>query len=271
LDNPQGLYVSGNYVYVGATDLDRLTIIDISNPANPTLAGSYQDSTYLDGPSDVFVVGKYAYVTATLSDRLTIIDISNPANPTFAGSYYDPSNLGVQNIVYVSGRYAYVGVIGPINLITIINISDPYHPSFVTSIIGGDPSDIQISGKYAYFTMSPRTFSIMDISGIDAPVASIGSILSSDTQVFDNMQVSHNLYVRTGINVGGGGIKADGPIIGKNIETFNIIASSTGQSSLFACDVNHQGNIHYNNVDSSLCYCDGSSWLKFDGSGACSN
>jgi len=54
-----GVYVSGKYAYVADGGVG-LKIINISNPASPTLAGGYY---YVSGnAAGVFVSGKYAYV-----------------------------------------------------------------------------------------------------------------------------------------------------------------------------------------------------------------
>ena len=77
-----GVGVSGSYAYV-ADDIAGLRIIDISNPASPTLVGTYNTSGNAAG---VTVSGSYAYV-ADYAAGLHIIDIGNPANPTLVGTY----------------------------------------------------------------------------------------------------------------------------------------------------------------------------------------
>ncbi|MDD1458362.1 DUF4347 domain-containing protein, partial [Dolichospermum sp. ST_sed7] len=87
--------VVGNYAYAVG---DRLEIIDISNPAQPVVKGSYKV-----GGQSVQVVGNYAYVAG--GSGLQIIDISNPTTPTLKGNYdTSGSAWGVQ----VVGSYAYV-------------------------------------------------------------------------------------------------------------------------------------------------------------------
>jgi hypothetical protein len=45
----------------------------------------------------------------------------------------------------------------------------------------------------------------VDISGIDAPAATIGDISASTIEVTENVDVGNNLYVRNAVNVGPGG------------------------------------------------------------------
>ncbi|MCK9566182.1 MAG: hypothetical protein M0Q43_09055, partial [Methanothrix sp.] len=75
-----GVAVSGGYAYVANTGLG-LQIIDVSNPSNPTLAGSCDTPGSAIG---VAVSGSYAYV-ADYDKGLQIIDVSDPSNPTPAG------------------------------------------------------------------------------------------------------------------------------------------------------------------------------------------
>lgn len=87
--------VAGNYAYVAA---EELLVIDISDPANPHLAG-YYDTT--GAPTGVAVSGHYAYWAA--SPGLQVIDISNPADPQPVGD----AKI-VNGSVAVSGSYAYL-------------------------------------------------------------------------------------------------------------------------------------------------------------------
>jgi hypothetical protein len=79
--------VVGNYAYVVSSYDDSLTIIDVTNPAFPTLKGSIVGTVnYLGDPYSVFVLDDYAYVAAFDDNSLTIIDVTNPALPTFMGN-----------------------------------------------------------------------------------------------------------------------------------------------------------------------------------------
>src|SRR4030042_1122324 len=92
-----GVYVSGKYAYVASgayswdvytDDSDALSIIDISDPANPIQVGYIQDdaeggtATALAGAFEVFVSGKYAYVVSYEDDSLSIIQLPSAELPT---------------------------------------------------------------------------------------------------------------------------------------------------------------------------------------------
>ena len=106
LNTARSVYVSGKYAYVAASEADSLTIVDVSDPSSPAIAGSVSDGgVLLDGARSVYVSGKYAYVAASSADRLTIVDVSDPSAPTIAGSVSSGQLNGAKS-VYVSGKYA---------------------------------------------------------------------------------------------------------------------------------------------------------------------
>ncbi len=213
----QDIYVSGRYAYVAvgssATN-NRLTIVDVSTPSSPFLAGTINDNTNLRGALSVYVSGRYAYLTSYTNNRLTIVDVSNPASLSVTGSLSDATNLSNPIGIYVSGKYAYVVANGAARL-TVVDISTPATPTVATSIQNSttllNPQGVFVSGKYAYVA-SPNYLTVVDISGIDAPSATIGNLAASDITVWDNLDVGNNLYVRGGLGVGGNGILSQGPI-----------------------------------------------------------
>jgi Ca2+-binding RTX toxin-like protein len=96
--------VVGNYAYV-ADAHSGLLIIDISNPAAPTLKGNYYTS---GNAQDVQVVGNYAYVAGGV-DGLQILDVSDFTNPststiTLAVSPTSVTEDGTTNLVYTFTR-----------------------------------------------------------------------------------------------------------------------------------------------------------------------
>jgi len=114
----KSLTVSGDYVYVADNSGHGFQIIDVSDPINPSLAGSI-DSISCNGAD---VSGNYAYLAATNS-TVRVIDISDQTNPVQIGSI---SIDGIPLSISVVGDYAYV--ISGTNGLRIIDISDPADP-----------------------------------------------------------------------------------------------------------------------------------------------
>ncbi|MFB0515074.1 MAG: hypothetical protein ACETWG_00535 [Candidatus Neomarinimicrobiota bacterium] len=157
-DRPEDVFIAGDYAYVASRD-SSLQIIDISNPASPTLAGSYP---LPDMGFEVFIAGNYAYL-ASYAAGLRIIDITDPASPTLAGYYDTP---GYSNGVFVAGNYAYIADYGRLE---IIDISNPAAPALAGSSRSGRGFDVFVSGSYAYVADGQSGLRIIDISNPASP------------------------------------------------------------------------------------------------------
>jgi len=170
LGGTHSVYVSGKYAYVAASNSNRLTIVDVSDPSAPTIAGSVQNGL-LFGARSVYVSGKYAYVAAFDADRLTIVDVSDPSAPTITGSVQDGRLNGAFS-VYVSGKYAYVAAVN-VSRLTIVDVSDPSAPTIAGSVQNGlliRARSVYVSGKYAYVAApNAARLTIVDVSDPSAP------------------------------------------------------------------------------------------------------
>lgn len=160
------------YAFVGYAT--GLAIINISNPASPTLTGNYTTSAAVNG---VFVSGNYAYLATAISTaQLTIVNVSNPAAPTLTSSLriQDTNNVAA-TAVYVSGTTAVVvkkkvgkaflfNTYGEINT---VNVSNPASPSLSDSLnVGSDCNNVWVNGSYAYVadSVSNQQLTIVNIS-----------------------------------------------------------------------------------------------------------
>lgn len=112
------LFVAGNRAYVG--EGTRLTILDISNPARPTLLGK---SKPLPGiVRGVTVNGNTAYV-ADGEAGLHMLDVANPAAPSELGVYTTPDDAWD---VYVADGLAYIA--GGDSGLLVVNVTNPAQP-----------------------------------------------------------------------------------------------------------------------------------------------
>jgi len=133
--------VQRDYAYIG--EGGALTILDVSNPAAPSVMG--KTVPFPEVVQDVYVSGDYAYVAAG-EGGLRVVDVSTPTNPTEVGCYDTP---GYANSVAVSGSYAYVAdwYAG----LRVVDVSDPAHPTEVGSYdTPGSARGVVVSGGYAY-------------------------------------------------------------------------------------------------------------------------
>jgi hypothetical protein len=130
-----------------------LTIVNISNPSAPTIAGSVSNATDLNIADDVAVQGNFAYVAAEgTPGHLTVVDVSNPASPRIVSSLADPALNGAYR-VRLRGSVAAVSGSSS-DTVSAVDISDPLHPRLVGSV--ADPAhlhrttglDFDSSGRY---------------------------------------------------------------------------------------------------------------------------
>ena len=166
---PTYMTISGNYAYVLFQASNMMKIYDISNPANPSQAGSLSTA---NRPTCVFVSGIYAYILTGNDNTMTIYNVSNLASPSQVGSVNTDS---YPTSVRISGIYAYVTNAGS-NTITVYNVSNPASPFNVSSAgTGSSPNNVYISGNYAYVTNSlSNSMFIYDISN-PVSVTHVGS------------------------------------------------------------------------------------------------
>ncbi len=103
LNNPNNVFVTGNYAYIASAGSNALEIVDVSNPANPVHRGSIvhgSGGALLNNPYSIFVAGNYAYITSAGSNALEIVDVSNPASPVHRGSIVHGSGGALLNNPY---------------------------------------------------------------------------------------------------------------------------------------------------------------------------
>ena len=156
VDTPGESYevaVSGSYAYVADGD-SGLRVIDISSPERPVEVGA------VDTPGNaigVAVSGDFAYV-ADAEEGLRIIDVSNPAGPTeVSAPRWIPDARAVAIVddrAFVVSRFV---PFGEWTQFRVLDISDPAAPGSVGAkeiTFRGDPTDLALSGSFAYVTTS---------------------------------------------------------------------------------------------------------------------
>jgi len=153
---PYQMTLVGNRLYIACRGDSAITILDVSNPANPLLLGEAVDVTV--NPSSPFsrlananwvdVVGNVAYVASgafnTSYGALTLIDVSNPMSPQKLAELSDnvlqPSSpftrLSGAWAVKVSHQTAFVTSFGD-NALTAVDVSDPRNPKLLRELVDG--------------------------------------------------------------------------------------------------------------------------------------
>lgn len=162
------LRIAGNYAYLvefRSPGITEMYIINISDPANPQLTGSYESAS--DYIKDVFPQGNHAY----LGYRIDIysLDISNPTNPTYVGSARPPSApYPINEAIWVSGNYVYSTAGG----ISVYSISSPASPAYVGTWEAGGfgtGGSIHIQNNYAYIGVGGNNLVIVNVTNPQSP------------------------------------------------------------------------------------------------------
>jgi hypothetical protein len=177
------VFVVGNTAYFITNDNaggPGLYIINVANPASPTLLGSLVLNAAANG---IYVSGNYAYVASTSnSQELQIVNIANPAAPALVGSYNAQTSADATD-VWVAGSYAYLTTVNSSQQeLYKINITNPAVPALSASVeIGGDVNRIYISGGYAYLATALDSQELTVVNLVPATPAVVGSYNSSGT------------------------------------------------------------------------------------------
>ncbi|HLP59673.1 MAG TPA: Ser-Thr-rich GPI-anchored membrane family protein, partial [Candidatus Deferrimicrobium sp.] len=121
--------VSGDYLY--AVELEAVDIIDISNPATPTLV--YRYTSPIDERVWFYsatIYGQYLYISGYRSPGgiLLILDISNPKLPVKVTE----NSIPYGPYITVNGDYAYISWYD--TSLWVVDISDPVEPVLVGSL-----------------------------------------------------------------------------------------------------------------------------------------
>lgn len=213
VSDPESVYIQGQYAYITTRVTDRLFVYDISQPSSPTLVGT---KTYTAGnnPGQVVVSGRYAYIPIQVlgSAAISVVDVSNPSSPVGVGTSTAIGASGTS--LAMSGRYLYFGDYG-VGQIAVIDVASSTNPvglayPFVPS---GSVASVIVSGRDLYISdITNSMLSILDITGSEmnglrAHSAELGSL-----QVMSNATVANDFTVGGGLNVGPGGIYAQGEL-----------------------------------------------------------
>ncbi len=144
----------------------RLTVLDVSNPAQPTVLG--KGLPFPDIVQGIFVEGSRAYVAAGFSG-LHIIDVTNPANPVEVGSYDSPGDaVGV----YVVGATAYLA--DSQSGLRVVNVSNPASPAELSFYdTPGEARGVTVVGSIAYVADGASGLRLINVANL-ASLTEIG-------------------------------------------------------------------------------------------------
>jgi hypothetical protein len=179
--------LSGTLAFLG--DGQALTILDVSNPAQPTCR------SHLALPPNIGVIGikvsgAYAYLALNNDSAndvaLQIVDIHDPDTPGLMGSYKAPHARDlaiVGNLVYLTAGDA----------LSIIDVSNPATPILAGTYVPGGFASLQTEGNRLYMnTPGEVGFEILDITDQLHPTRLGGICLCGSGALWLSFSVSGN-------------------------------------------------------------------------------
>lgn len=168
--------VEGNYAYMTSFDWDRVNVLNISNPSNPTLVWSIINNGWtirLDWAAWLVKDWNYLYVASNVSDAIQIINVSNPAAPTQVWQLFNATTLNWARWLTKLWNYLYVAV-DTYDALQVINVTNPAAPTIAWTYRSTTnmnwAREVKISWNYAYVTCYDRdALSVINISNPNSP------------------------------------------------------------------------------------------------------
>lgn len=151
--------ISGNYMYV--VDNSSLTVFDVAGAEFRQL----NNVSIQPGLETVFARGEYLYLGA--QDGMYIYSIADPSAPSFIFQY---QHIVSCDPVVVQGDRAYVTLRSGnfcnrgVNLLEIIDISDPHNPTLIEDHPMESPHGLGIDGNLLFVCEGEYGLKVFDVS-----------------------------------------------------------------------------------------------------------
>ena len=236
LDGALSVDVRGSYAYVAAGADAAISVINISDPRNPIVAGTLTSSTnnIYRNITDIRVSGAYAYMTSgdidggnhpTGSEGFAIVDISAPNAPTLVATLTtttEPGLIAAQNLSVAGDQVFVASYLGSdsVSRVTAIDVSSSTRPIVTTEIVddslGGKATrlygafDLDVSGNSLYVTSGEGSLSIFDIGGYTGVSAEIAHLNAGALNVAQDARVAGDFRAHGSVDVGPGGLHVEG-------------------------------------------------------------
>ncbi len=156
--NGSKVKIQGNFAYavMTGTAAPNFAVLNITNPATPSLAGSL---TLASTPTNIAVSGNFAYVASqNTAQELQIVNISNPAAPVVAGNFNAAGTAFAQGVFVVGTTVYLVRDSSTSNELIIINATNPAAPTLLGSLnLGAAAREVFVVGNFAYISSGSNT------------------------------------------------------------------------------------------------------------------
>lgn len=167
--NPSGVFVEGNYLFIGTTANypdGRLAVVDISNPTSP---GSPVYTNVSGGAYKICVAYNFAYIAGCIDFGYAVVDVSSP---TSSGTVYDGPWGYEPSSILIDGLHVYLtDQLSNSNGLRIFEIDDTtpsYYDELATFSIPS-AQDVFKDSNYAYIASETNGLYIFDVSDLSTP------------------------------------------------------------------------------------------------------
>ncbi|MBN2392489.1 MAG: hypothetical protein JXR84_17295 [Anaerolineae bacterium] len=162
--NAEDIFVSAGYAYIAgdayvgsANWYGGVAVVDVSNPADPTVKANYVTPDVSD-TKQVYLSNTQAYLTG-YEDGLLVVDVSDPHNPDTTTLFSVPTE---PSALAHAGDYLYVG--DSTNFL-VLDVSDPRDPTIAGALaIDWWFKEIEVAGTYAYAAAYDRGLRVFNVA-----------------------------------------------------------------------------------------------------------
>lgn len=188
---------NGNFAYVvNDGEVNYLTIVNITDPLNPSVVSSLSNSSS-DGANSVVGTENFVYIATWSNEEVRVIDVTDKANPVFVGSLFDSqllSNGGIDTdndeLVYVASGDAGAGFTGAMVIVNVTDKANPNVVSFYNGTGAGLDNPLKViysSNGYVFMSGQNGALRLLDVSDPTNPfliseITGLGSGYGLDAQ-----------------------------------------------------------------------------------------
>lgn len=190
----------GNYAYLTtgeAPNTTGLTVVDVSNPANPHVVGGVVHS-FIGGMNEIALHSFSAYAYVATTTGIHVFNIANPVSPQYLGATF---GTAITTDVTVAGSLLYA-TSSTFGSLTVLSLANPVTPTVVGSVsfqpINDFPRAVAISHPYAYVACSSAGLRVVDVSVASAP-QNVGSMTTPGGNARDVAVSGNSLFLADGI------------------------------------------------------------------------
>jgi hypothetical protein len=198
------------YLYMGGSGSTYAYIVNVSNPYNPTLTGSYNFTGTAGAVYNVAISGNYLYCS-TQSRGLNVLDVSNPSSPSLVFQEGVVKSLGVciANGMCYTTNYQTTAP-WTVRYLKTWSLATPSTPSLINTYTlpaGSKPGRVQVFGNTAYVAdFNTNSIQIVDVTTPTAPNYLASLFASAVFLPGAGVSLQNNLcYITSGSNSTYGG------------------------------------------------------------------